>query len=513
MRTFVDRRSGTGRTATPGTWRFALCALAPMLGACRDDPADDPGEFSNPIAPVLAGEEPALSTAGLDSADPFLFVWDGRYWLTHTAQTRVVLRSADTLGGLATAPVEEVWRPGSGGSPPEYANNVWAPEFHRLDGPGGPRWYIYVTADPGNLNDHRLLVLESAADDPLGPYTFKALLDTDGYAIDATVGVIEGRLYAFYAGRPDPGSVAEGLYIAALSDPWTFASQPVLISQPAYPWEQSVVPVNEGPQILIRGNSLHLIYSADGCLGASYKLGRLTVPVNADLLNPDTWANAKFPTPVFERSDDAGVYGPGHGNFFRSPDGSEDWQVYHATTSEGLTCIGGLPRTARAQRFTWNVDDTPNFGALTPLATPLKPPTGDLTLTRQLEPSDAVEVVGGTQRVVSDPSYVGGSASEFVADAAGGEISYTFTVPRPGDHQLLVRMAIGPDQGTVRVAIDGRAPPRPTSDGFHQSIGAVEADFGAVNLAAGSHRLTFTVTGTSNRGGGLGLVCDQVRLR
>lgn len=54
------------------------------------------------------------------SADPFIFTWDGRYWLTHTGQTRVVLRSAETLGGLASAPVEEVWRPGEGGAPPEY---------------------------------------------------------------------------------------------------------------------------------------------------------------------------------------------------------------------------------------------------------------------------------------------------------------------------------------------------------------------------------------------------------
>jgi GH43 family beta-xylosidase len=486
-------------------------SLAPALCACHEAQAPDRGELSNPIAPVLVDEAPALSSAGLDSADPFLFVWDGRYWLTHTAQTRVVLRSADTLGGLATAPVEEIWRPGDGGSPAAYAHDVWAPEFHRLDGPNGPRWYVYVTADPGDLNDHRLLVLESAADDPRGPYTFKALLDTGGYAIDATVGAVGGRLYLLYAGRLESGSVAEGLYLAELSDPWTLGTTPMQISQPEYPWEQSLVAVNEGPELLVHGASLHVIFSADGCLGAAYKLGRLTVPLDADLLDPSTWAHAKSPTPVFERSDEAGVYGPGHGSFFQSPDGTEDWQVYHATTGEGLTCIGGLPRVTRAQPFTWNADDTPNFGEPLALATPLSPPSGDTTLTRQLEQAGPIEALGGTQHIVDDPRYLGGSASAFLADAAGGEVSYSIDVPRSGAYRLLVRRDVGPAEATVQLTVNGRPTPQPTAEGFRETAGAVEADFGDVTLEAGPNRLTFAVAETS--GGGKSFIADQVRLR
>lgn len=41
-----------------------------------------------------------------------------------------------------------------------------------------------------------MLVLESQGDDPRGPDEFKALLETGGFAIDATVATVGGRTYA-----------------------------------------------------------------------------------------------------------------------------------------------------------------------------------------------------------------------------------------------------------------------------------------------------------------------------
>lgn len=84
-------------------------------------------------------------------------------------------------------------------------------------------------------------------------------------------------------------------------------------------------------------------------------------PLNAnggDSLNAESWI--KSPQPVFERSDENSVFGPGHNGFFQSPDGTQDWIVYHANDLESNDCETN--RTTRAQAFTWNEDETPNFG-------------------------------------------------------------------------------------------------------------------------------------------------------
>jgi GH43 family beta-xylosidase len=100
-------------------------------------------------------------------------------------------------------------------------------------------------------------------------------------------------------------------------------------------------------------------------------LGMLSASTNADLLNPASWK--QYPEPVFTRNDAAGVFGPGHNGFFKSPDGAEDWIVYHAKTTSAYTYRG---RTTRAQKFTWNADGTPDFGKPLPLSAILDEPSG-----------------------------------------------------------------------------------------------------------------------------------------
>jgi GH43 family beta-xylosidase len=56
------------------------------------------------------------------------------------------------------------------------------------------------------------------------------------------------------------------------------------------------------------------------------------------------------------------VPGPGHASFTTSPDGTQSWIVYHAKNN----AAPGWDRSIRAQPFTWNADNTPNFG--TPVA-------------------------------------------------------------------------------------------------------------------------------------------------
>ena len=78
---------------------------------------------------------------------------------------------------------------------------------------------------------------------------------------------------------------------------------------------------------------------------------------------------------MFERSDENGVYAPGHNGFFRSPDGTEDWIVYHANDSASYGCDG--QRSTRVQRIEWNEDGTPDFGVPPSPETEFAAPSGD----------------------------------------------------------------------------------------------------------------------------------------
>ncbi len=91
------------------------------------------------------------------------------------------------------------------------------------------------------------------------------------------------------------------------------------------------------------------------------------------MLNADSWI--KNPDPVFQRSNENGVFGPGHNGFFTSPDGKESWIVYHANSRSGDVCLP--TRTTRAQKFTWNADGSPNFGVPVATTMDIPNPSGD----------------------------------------------------------------------------------------------------------------------------------------
>jgi GH43 family beta-xylosidase len=118
------------------------------------------------------------------------------------------------------------------------------------------------------------------------------------------------------------------------------------------------VNVNEGPQILKHKKKFYLIYSASGCWTENYSLGMLTFTGKKNLLDSSLWF--KSPQPVFDQSPENGVYAPGHNSFFKSPDGKEDWILYHANSAPAQGC--GKFRSPRAQRFTWNTKGIPYFG-------------------------------------------------------------------------------------------------------------------------------------------------------
>ncbi|MDG6106745.1 family 43 glycosylhydrolase [Dactylosporangium aurantiacum] len=313
--------------------------------------------FTNPLDP--------------QGPDPWLTYYDGYYYLASTTWNRTItMRKSRTLGGLATSPETVIFNL----TRPNGAGTMWAPEFHLLTGPNGQRWYFYYTAgaEPYNLGTQRIHVLESAGLDPMGPYTFKAdLLDPtqdNTWELDPSILQLNGQLYllgTFYNG-------SQPMFIRPLSNPWTASGTRRILSTPTYSWETVGGAVNEGAEVLQRNGRTFIVYSASHCSTPDYKLGMLTY-TGGDPLSSSSWV--KSPQPVFQRSDANSVYAPGHNGFFKSPDGTEDWIVYHANSSTSGGC--DMNRSTRAQKFTWNADGTPNFGVPVALGTQLAVPSGE----------------------------------------------------------------------------------------------------------------------------------------
>ena len=352
-----------------------------MSGSALRAPARKPtmksftgGMSIPPTAPTTSPPGPARTFTNplkAQGPDPWLTHYNGFYYLATTTWNRTItMRRSATLGGLATATDQVIFNL----TRPNGAGTMWAPEFHLIEGPNGPRWYFYYTAgrEPYDLGTQRIHVLESAGTDPMGPYTFKAdLLDpsTDNtWELDPGILRLNGKLYllgTFYNG-------SQPAFIRELSNPWTAAGTRRILSTPTYRWETVGGAVNEGAEVLQRNGKTFIIFSASHCATPDYKLGMLTYN-GGDPLNSSSWV--KSATPVFQRDNAAGVYGPGHNGFFKSPDGTEDWIVYHATTNPNGNC--DLNRSTRAQRFIWNADGTPNFGTPVGLGVTLTAPSGE----------------------------------------------------------------------------------------------------------------------------------------
>lgn len=335
----------------------AIAALLALAGA----------GCSTPSPSVTRQPQPLVLGAG---QDPSIEVRDGVYHYVQSAidARSILVRRSDSLRGLASATPVTVWRGGEQGTP---CCHLWAPEIKYLRG----KWYIYFSATNGD-NAHRLYAIEAA--DSQGPYAYKGRLVTpeDRWAIDATVfETPKGELYLLWSGWPGDANVEQNIYLARMTDPWTVTGRRVAISTPSHPWETGGAPpkVNEGPAVLLRGDTVYVTYSASGCWTADYRLGLLRASLHDDLLSPGAWR--KSATHVFARNDAAKVFGPGHNGFFRSPDGREDWMVYHAVDASTGDCGG--KRTVRAQPIRWSADGTPDFGVPLPLDARQPLPSGD----------------------------------------------------------------------------------------------------------------------------------------
>ncbi len=479
------------------TLRAVLLVLAVGIGlSAVGAPAQaakqaDQSSLRNPILP--------LDATGDDSPDPWVFRHDGKYWINYTSSGQLIYRSAARLGGLADAPERRIWPPAGQVEPDDRKEELWAPETHKVNG----KWYVYYTASGGadDFGNHRMYVLESRTKSPAGPYVFKGELSLpQPYAIDGTILELNGRLYMPYSGGPSfqPAS----LYLAELSNPWTVKGSPILISTPEFGWEKRMFLINEGPEILMRGTKLHIIYSAGWCGSGLYALGRLTVSKKANLMDPATWEGSKFVNPVFETDAARGVFGPGHGSFFTANGGKEFWNVYHATEEEGKGCFTGGMRTTRVQRFTWNKDNTPNFRRPVSLATDIPAPRGDKTIAVQAE-SSKFTIPSRAERLEERRFF--GYAGTKLSPEAGKNVLPTmkYRLKRAARYQLYVRVLAGPAAPDITLIRPNGTTVKRKAE--RSTTGAVELNMGKMRIGKGLKSLRLRSTAP--------VALDQIRLQ
>ncbi|MDP9349622.1 MAG: glycoside hydrolase family 43 protein [Gemmatimonadota bacterium] len=332
--------------------------------------------------PIDGGTKPAECTFTnpvMTGADPWVVKHNGLYYLVQSRDGGIWVYKSEKLTELDRNGVR-VW------SPPAVGWNrmhVWAPELRFIEG----RWYIYYAAGMAGppFIHQRSGVLRSVGEDPQGAYEDQGMLYTgddvaagadNKWAIDVTVTHIRGQLYAVWSGWEENAQTdrtPQHLYVAKMSNPWTISSNRVKISSPTESWERKTdingLDLQEGPQFLERGGNLFIIYSTRESWLKDYRLGqlRLTDPT-ADPMRPESWVKSG---PVFSPTGE--VFGVGHGSFTTSPDGTEDWHVYHAKTSTAP----GWERVIRMQKFTWKPDGSPDFGEPVPSGRRIPRPSGE----------------------------------------------------------------------------------------------------------------------------------------
>lgn len=424
--------------------RAALIAALAFGGLTAVDAVHSPaaqaiGEdtFTNPLAP--------------DTADPTIEFHDGNYYMVATTwDNKVVMRKAPTLAGLGTTKPVTVYsdtNPGRNG-------NMWAPELERIEGPNGWRWYLmYTMGVSGDFGTQHLQVIESAADDPMGPYTYKGRpIPTDDWNIDGAYLHLNGELFVTWSAFAPDG--LQSNYIARMTTPWSATGPLNILSQPTEPWEVIGQPVNEGPIPLQKDGRTWIVYSASFCGTEDYQLGTLEY-LGGDPVLSASWQ--KSGGPVFSKAN--GVYGTGHNDFFTSPDGTETWNLYHANNRPNGGC--SRERSARAQIVNWGADGEPDFGVPQAISTHVPVPSGEnAPITAQAEGARWNLVSRSTGLCATVPSDEAGAA---VVQGDCSSSRARFVLDTTGDGYLRVVNAVsGASLGPAECATAEGAPVQQT---------------------------------------------------
>lgn len=299
-------------------------------------------------------------------AYPYATPWDEHYFYTmqHPSGDTIILYQTDDLHKLHDAQSRVVWAVDS-------LHHIWSPELHRIH----DKWYLYFEADAGNTDNHQLYVLENDATNPMeGDFKLKGAIQTNdewNFGLHPTSVVVKGQQYLLWSGWPHRRSETETqcIYIARMENPWTLASERVMLSQPELEWERQWIDpdgqrsnypifVNENPEAYVTPDGRHVFvcYSAS-CIWTVYnKMGMLYASTEADLLDVQSWT--KMTEPQLVPANGSALYGTSNISIVPDGSGQRFLLLYEAKTRE----VTGEKRGIRIKPIGWKEDGLPDFG-------------------------------------------------------------------------------------------------------------------------------------------------------
>ncbi len=343
-----------------------VLSMLPMGVFAAEEQGDTPAQ-------VAAGASETLSSTLLRSgvADPWLFMDGGYYYLTMTGTSRIAMFKSETLAGLGSSSlklsdnivytsaedptVTELFGEGA------TLSGTWSPEvyyFSEEQYPGYAGWYMFLALrkNTGDSSTIQMVVLKSTTGDPKGPYGHpvtgevnrsQPILDKNGNVYSdwgcgmGCVTIPEGQYKGLYTmwvtevGRGEGlGNFYQKIMINKMSNPWTMARTPGVITTPTQDWEyagsSSTHPrVVEGATAVYGAHGeVFLTYSGSG-YWSNYGLGQLTW-TGGDPLLTSSWHKLETDmNPIFSAVSADNVRGAGHASFLRDAEGN-GFLCYHA---------------------------------------------------------------------------------------------------------------------------------------------------------------------------------------
>lgn len=265
-----------------------------------------------------------LNEKSSKSRDPYGILYNNFYYYCFSRDDKIYLIVSENFESLSRSKEIVVY------SNQEGLKNLWAPELHVID----DICYIYVAADDGNNENHRMYVLCNNSSNPLDMYKNYGIIgDSSKWAIDGTILKYKNNLYFIWSGCEKSISYKQELFISKMKNPFELDGEKVLISSPQYEWEtmggdaKNLPYVNEGPAVFVNDNEkIFIFYSASGCWSQYYSIGALEL-VGENLLLRSSWK--KYDKPLL--CLDNGLIGPGHCTFVDVKDSQEEkYIIFHS---------------------------------------------------------------------------------------------------------------------------------------------------------------------------------------
>ena len=452
-------------------WVFMVFALVIAFTAMpfSSVKAQVSGQYTNPL---MNGADPTIVRGD-----------DGYYYSGFGTDNDIYIKRSETLLGLSTAESHLVWdNPNTGNSDNNKNYYIWGPYIYRIDG----AWYIYYSSSTENdfgYGHPSSYVLENTSADPFeGEWHLKGsntnvddfdgnasekagLINTESYGLVCGIVTIAGERYFtytkydYYANEPGYTKFNECPTIVKMENPWTLTGDECTVARPTYDWELKGDNIDEGAAVVEHDGKVYFAHSSSSFTNDNYCVGLSVLDLNGwdeasgslsdYVMTESNWK--KSTTPILERSDENAAFGPGSPLFVKSPDGTEDWLIYHAGPIGGQT---STDRRVRAQKINWTDDGQINLGAATNPDTVLDMPSGEIK-TDVYEAEDAI-LSGVSKKLFNNTAKASGSG--YVKyDGDKGSIEFNVDMDEAGYYGITFRYNNLGDTVNASLSVNGQA--------------------------------------------------------